>query len=354
MERRSLIVGLLILALGILVLLELVLTPYLPPQIVLIEWEEEGPIDTPGSEVLYVRVLAWNGTRYLFYTAHPSDDPGNRSMYYMVDSGEGWSGSVLVPLSVPPYGRFDCALDEASGEFLVFYSNATNASHWIFNAYMTRGRLGELGPAELLPGESTMGRRSMTGPFSFSAFFADNGTLYLVYMSLAGVSENANGIYFRTLEQGEWSDPVRVGTGNSPAAIQTRAGKVLLYTNLWTFVPGPQRVVDEWRIEDGRWRMTELTVTEEDSNVNPYVVEDGNGTLFLLYDHRMYRPDAKHDRVVIHTRREGEGWSLPEVIWSGGEEWTLQSVCAIVEGDTIEVFWVSEGRLLSMEGSIQY
>ena len=348
LDGKGRLLVLLIITQVILIVLEFLFTPFLPPQMIRIDWEDEERIDTPLVPV-YIRVLSIDDVTYLFYTAN-DPDPGNRSLFHMMNDGGGWSEPTKIQLSVPPYRSFDCAFDATIDEIHIFYCARTEQG---LRTYTTKGRLEELGTVEPLTVGRHWGQYYTTGPIKYSAFFAKNGTQYLAYCYLSGATENANTVLLQTCEAGEWNGPVRVGTGNSPSALQASDGEVIIYSNLWTLVPGPQHVVDEWHVEDGKWKMTELTVTAEDSNVDPFVIEDRKGTRFLLYDHRKHTPEYDNDRVVIHSKREGEGWSNFDVIWKGGDEWSLDDVCATIEGSTIMVYWVSEGQLYSMKGTIQ-
>ena len=349
LDGKSRLLVILVLTLAILIILEISLTPFIPPQIVQIVWEDEVRIETP-MEPFHVRILSTDTGTHLFYTANDPDED-NRSLFFMAENEDGWSDPEKVPLAIPPYGFFDCAYDIRTGEFYIFYCNQTDEG---LCTYMTKGQLDELGPVELMTERPYERSYKWMGPIKYSAFFANNGTLFLAYGSLSGMTENLNSVILQTCVDGEWNGPVRVGTGNGPSAIQASNGEIYVYSNLWGYMTGPQHVVDEWHFEDGKWRMTELTVTAEDSNVGTFVIEDERGTRFLLYDHRKYTPKEVNDRVVIHSKRTGKAWSNLDVIWNGGEKWSMESVCATIEGSTITVYWISEGQLYSMKGTIQY
>lgn len=348
-DGKGRLLVILVLALAILVILEISLTSIIPPQMVQIVWEGEERIETP-LEPFHVRVVPTDTATHLFYTANDPDED-NRSLFHMSRDRDGWSDPERIPLAIPPYSFFDCAYDDRTGEFYIFYCNQTDDGLWM---YLTKGKLDELGPVELVTERPYERGYKWIGPITYSTFFADNYTLYLAYCSLSGVTENLNSVILQTHVDGEWNGPVRVGTGNSPSVIQASDGEIYVYSNLWTFTSGPQHVVDEWHYEDGEWQMTELTVSAKDSNVSPFVIEDGRGTRFLLYDHRKHTPRDDNDRVVIHSKRKGEGWSNLDVIWSGGEEWSLDSVCATIEGSVITVYWISKGQLYAMDGNIRY
>jgi hypothetical protein len=348
MDSKKKMLLALVVVLGVLVAIEISLSSHIPPQVAPIHWEDTERIET-SLEPFHVRVVTTDAATYLFYTAN-DPDPSTRSLFYMEQVDGEWSESIRIPLELPPWGTFDCAYEVETGDLYIFYCNMTDSG---LSTYMTSGKVEELGPVEVITPLPLDGHHQWIGPIGYSAFFAENGTLYLAYTSLSGSTENANPLYLRTRVDREWNEPVRLGTGNSPAALETADGAIVVYSNLWGYIPGPQHVVDEWEFSDGEWRETELKVTKEDSNVDPFVLEDGRGTRYLLYDHREYTPEEVSDTVVIHSMRQGDRWSSPDIIWSGGERWSLRSVCAVIEEDTINVYWISEGRLYSMEGEIQ-
>ena len=296
-----------------------------------------------------VKAIRVGPSEYLFFSSGDFENETGSIYYMMKDDGADWSEPNMVMLNTSVYKFFDCIFDEEKDEFVIFFChwNETEAS-----IYSTSGALDHLDIPELVIGEYRWTHTpSMAGPVSHSSFISHDGTIYLFYCWRTGVSENLNDLFLVTSNGDNWTEPQEIGMGNSPFALEDATGRIHLYSNLWTYTSGAQPCIDEWTYDGVKWKMNEITRSADGWNANPFVIEDSKGTKFLFYDFNVNEPGTKAD-VMVQIQRKGDSWSTYHSIVDGRSRYGFINISGIIEGTSLTIFYVEDGELFELEGSI--
>lgn len=317
-----------------------------PPYIVDVDWKSSKVINIEHTP-LWVRALKIEDTDYIFYSAKEIDDD-NISIFYISKNNTEYSEPSLIDLNLPIYHFFNCFYDEEENEIYIFFCHHNNSGYAL---YSTKGRLNVFEPVKRItefPGPGNYGM----GVMECSAFKAKDGKIYLFYCWITGQTENINELFLTKFDGNNWSEPEYIGIGNSPCAIQDKNGRIYLYSNLWTLTYEVQYCVDEWKYENNKWKKNKITTSAEDDNVDPFVIENEDGTKFLLYAHKKYKSGTKTN-LLIQSKRKGESWSNFLTIVKGKTKHGIKSPCAIVDNNIISVYYIQDDNLCFKSGKIK-
>jgi len=328
-----------------------------------IEWGEPETINVSRSaDVISVKSVVANGTEYLFamLSLYSDNDAyyGLSKIVYLQRLADGWSAPTVLELDRSVDGEFDVLYDEPNSEFLLFFRNYGYSSSST-GLYLARGPLGDLGPSQPVVVQQVGAH--VPYPSDMSAVLGDDGTIDLFYRSITESTENLNRIYHTTFNGSTWSEPENLGWGNSPCAIRGRDGKLQLYSNLWTYTDEVQYCVDEWSVRDGTWAHEALTTSARDCNVEPFVLEDGSGDRFLVYNHEENEVGAMTD-LLLQIRPHGGAWGryvkiVTDLPGAHVSPWVyhygIESPCATIHDGVLNVYYVHLGVLCTLPGSIE-
>ncbi len=319
------------------------------PDIVNIQFNSPEMINITHNP-LWIKAVKTNDAEYIFYSANEGSS-SNATLFYMKKENNQWSDPFLLELGLPIYYFFDCFFDENKNEFCIFFCHRNESGCAI---YFTRGLLDSLGPIERVteyPDSYDMNLFGK-GATECSAFISQDGTIYLVYCWITGVTENLNDLFITSYKDQNWSEPQMIGTGNSPHALQDKNGDIYVYSNLWTYTNDIQYCVDEWKWEKNKWNKDKIKTSAQDDNVDPFVIEDSKGTKYLLYDHEEYREESKTN-LLLQTKRNGESWSNYRTIVKGNTEYGIQRPCATISNKFINIYYIKDNKLFSLIGEIE-
>jgi len=324
-----------------------------------LEWGFPEYIDAFAPYVLDVKALMVGDVEYLFVLVpHYSDnnDMGDdRDILVTQRAGDGWAEPVRVPLTVQE--PFDCAYDASTGEFLFFFREKswTTLGESIVIS-LARGNLTR--PWSFQTVVETAWRPGVTGPYDMSAVVADDGTIDLFYCYVTGMTENLNLLYRTRYDGTAWSEPERLGVGNSPSAIRWGNGTLQVYSNLWTDLLGRQYCVDEWTVRDGSWNRTSLTTGARSGHAEPFAFEDGEGNGYIVYNHQQCEGEGRTE-LLVQTRLPMGAWRQPVRVVSdmigyadaqGAYHYGIEHPCATVRGDDINLYYFNHGDLYTVRG----
>ena len=324
-----------------------------------LEWGPSELVEIFPPNVLGVKALMVGDVEYLFALRHHSSD-----LDALTDECEimvthrvpgGWAEPDRVPLIVTD--PFECAYDRSTGEFLFFSLD----SSWTWpidtgGINLARGNL--TGPWSRERVLTVNLHRGVEGPYDMSAVVADDGTIDLFYCYVTGMTENLNLLYRTRYDGRAWSEPEKLGVGNSPSAVRGTDGKVQLYSNLWTYLSETQSCVDEWSELDGRWTHRPLTTSAKDEAVDPFAFEDAKGNRYLIYDHQVDK-DGPSTALLIQMRPHGGAWGRYVMIASdepgvegglGIYHYGIEHPCATIHGDDLNVYYTSQGDVYTVQG----
>jgi len=355
-RARMLAIATVTLVVSLLILTSLYQPPSPPVEI---ESGEPELIDVNWrGEVTDIKALVANGTEYLFALHRTGAGDGLMMNYdtisYMRHLVTGWTRPTIIELDPEVYRTFDVLYDATNDEFLIFFRHEYRPDHYgPVGLYLARGPLDGLGPPQPIVVTLVEYPR---GPYDMSAVLNDNGTIDLFYRFVTGMTENLNALFHTAFNGTTWSDPEQLGVGNSPSAIRGRDGKLQLYSNLMTYTDKVQYCVDEWSVRDGEWAHKAVTTSARDCNVEPFVIEDGSGDRFLIYEHEEYGSGAMTD-LLLQIRPYGGTWGRyvrivtdlpgnsddPRYYWYG-----IENPSATIREDGLNVYYIHLGEVYTL------
>jgi len=297
------------------------------------------------------KIISNSSDQYIFFTA--SNDSNNLNLYYLKNNGSSWSQPILINLNISISSSFDCFYDQARKTFHIFVCHENESEFAIYHAY---GLLNELNNATQItkyPNQYNDSRKYGIGAHHPNAFVDKNGNINLFYTWITGITENINYIEWMKFDGVNWSFIEGIGVGNSPVALQTQNGDINVYSNLWTLSNKPQYCVNELIFDGTNWTYNEIITSARDCNVDPFVFQDLNGTMYLFYNHKEYGTGTKTN-LLIQTKRLNQDWSSFKVIVEGQTEYGIRSPSAIKsDAKTIKLCYINESKIYFIEGIIK-